>query len=135
MIKAELDSKEWIMELYEPATVEEIQHAEKELQIVLPKVYIELLHVSNGVLGNLAKLYSTDELVEMNKTYEVQSYAPGYVSVGNDNGGYHLLMKAEEGAINFQLVSDGYGVPAETDVTDKFLAWLDSDEGDPWRNE
>ncbi|MGN4125504.1 SMI1/KNR4 family protein [Lysinibacillus sphaericus] len=127
-------SKEWVIDLYEPATVEEIHQVEKELQIVLPKVYKELLSVSNGVLGNLAHLYSTDELIEMNKTYEVQSYAPGYVSVGNDNGGYHLLMRAEEDAVHFQLVSDGYGVPTENDITDNFLSWLNSDEGDPWRN-
>ncbi|WP_107841565.1 SMI1/KNR4 family protein [Metasolibacillus meyeri] len=123
------------MELYDPATVGEIQQVEQELQIVLPKVYRELLCVSNGVLGNLATLYSTEDLVEMNKTYEVQIFAPGYVSVGNDNGGYHLLMKAEQEAVHFQLVSDGYGVPNENDVTDYFLSWLNSDEGNPWRNE
>ncbi|MEC1180143.1 SMI1/KNR4 family protein [Metasolibacillus meyeri] len=135
MIRTELYSKAWVMELYEPATVGEIQQVEQELQIVLPKVYRELLCVSNGVLGNLATLYSTEDLVEMNKTYEVQIFAPGYVSVGNDNGGYHLLMKAEQEAVHFQLVSDGYGVPNENDVTDYFLSWLNSDEGNPWRNE
>jgi len=127
--------KEWVIDLYEPATVEEIQQVEKELQIVLPKVYKGLLSVSNGVHGNLVQLYSTDGLIEMNKTYEVQNYAPGYVSVGSDNGGYHLLMRAVEEAVNFQLVSDGYGVPTENDITDNFLLWLNSDAGDPWRNE
>ncbi|WPK13637.1 SMI1/KNR4 family protein [Lysinibacillus louembei] len=135
MIRDVLYSKKWIMEWYKPATVEEIQQVEKELQIVLPKVYKELLFLSNGVLGNLVKLYTTGELIEMNKTYEVQAYAPGYVSIGNDHGGYHLLMKAEEDVVHFQLVSDGYGIPVESDVTDHFLSWLNSDEGDPWRNE
>jgi len=128
-------AKEWAIDLYEAATIEEIQQVEKELQIVLPKAYKEFLSVSNGMHGNLAQLYSTDGLIEMNKTYEVQRYAPGYVSVGNDNGGYHLLMRAVEDAVNFQLVSDGYCVPTENDITDNFLSWLDSDEGDPWRNE
>lgn len=127
--------KKWAIDLYEPATVDEIQQVEKELQIVLPKVYKELLGASNGVYGNLVQLYSTDGLIEMNKTYEVQNYAPGYVSIGNDNGGYHLLMRAVEEAVNFQLVSDGYGVPTENDITDNFLSWLNSDAGDPWRNE
>lgn len=135
MDRADFQCREWVLELYEPATTEDIQQVEQELQIVLPSVYKEFLCVSNGMLGNLATLYSTEGLIEMNKTYEVQDYAPGYVSIGNDNGGYHLLMKAEQGAANFQLVSDSYGVPEASDITDHFLSWLNSDQGNPWQNE
>ncbi|QPR67877.1 SMI1/KNR4 family protein [Lysinibacillus macroides] len=127
--------KEWVIELYAPATVEDIQKVERKLQRVLPKVYKEFLYISNGMLGNLAKVYSTDELIEMNKAYEVQGYAANFISIGNDHGGYQLLMEATAEAVHFQLVSDGYGVPSENDVTDNFLLWLNSNEGNPWRNE
>lgn len=126
---------DWIYKKEDPATEEEILLVEKELDVTLPDVYKELLLRSNGIYGDMATIYSIQELLEINQTYEVQTYSPGYLSIGSDNGGYHLLMKAEVESEYFQLVDDSYGVPSEDDVKDNFMSWLYSEEGDPWRNE
>ncbi|WP_313527638.1 SMI1/KNR4 family protein [Anaerotignum sp.] len=120
---------------YPPATFEGILRVENELDVIIPDIYKNFLFTTNGAEANLFTLYDIDGLIEMNITYEVQEYAPGYISIGNDGGGYHLLMKAEKSAKEFILVSDGYGVPSEDDCKDVFDDWLFSQDGNPWRNE
>ena len=123
-----------LMETYAPATLDDVTGVEKELNLVIPNIYKRFLVATNGATTDLAVLYGVESLVEMNRTYEVQEYAPGYISVGNDNGDYHLMMKAEDTAQNFQLVEYGHGVPQEKDCTDEFEDWLVNGNGDPWRS-
>lgn len=125
----------WLINTYSAATAEKIKKVEEILYLTLPEVYKNFLYLTNGAEGNFVSLYDTESLIEMNQAYEVQEYAPGYVSIGNNNGGYHLLMKAETNATKFQLVSDGYGVPSPEDCTDDFLDWLHSKDGNPHRND
>lgn len=127
--------KGWVLETYPAATPDRILRVEEKLSLVLPEVYKEFLLVSNGLVGNHFSLYGTGLLVETNTAYEVQAYAPGYISVGNDGGGYHLLMKAERDAVDFRLVSSGYGVPSENDCVGKFSELMASEEGNPWGDE
>ena len=131
----DLSNISWFVQTYSPATIEEVAKIEAELSLSLPDVYKYFLARSNGASANLAALYDTDSLIEMNCAYEVQEYAPGYVAIGNDNGGYHLLMKAEPSATEFRLVNDGDGVPSTTDCVDDFESWLHSADGNPHRNE
>lgn len=122
------------IEIYPPALPGEIDEAEKSLHLVIPNIYKRFLLATNGALGNLASLYGAGQLVEKNKTYQVQEYAPGYVSIGNDHGGCQFLMRAQKEETEFRLVGDGSGVVTENDCKDDFVSWLTSDSGDPWRN-
>ena len=124
-----------LMKAYAPATLDEIAEVETALSLVIPEVYKDFLLATDGAECNLASLYGAASLIEMNRAYEVQQYAPGYLSIGNDGGGYHLLMQANASAKAFRLVSDGVGVPADNNCKDIFDEWLVSDEGNPWRNE
>lgn len=124
----------WIEEVYPPATSDEIEMVEKTLSLTIPNVYKALLKASNGISSNLVQLYDTVSLIEMNQIYEVQEYAPGYISIGNDCCGNRLLMIAQKDATQFQLVDDVVGVPSDEDCFNEFTSWLFSEEGDPQQN-
>ena len=48
---------------------------------------------------NLCVLYDTQSIVESYECNEFAEYAPGYISIGNDNGDRELIIKAEKGAV------------------------------------
>lgn len=82
-----------------PVTKEEIDFAEKRINGELPKVYKEFLRYANGMVMNLCVLYDTQRIVESCECNEFAEYAPGYISIGNDNGDRELIIKAEKGAV------------------------------------
>lgn len=102
---------EFISERKISANLQEIVDVEKKLELTIPDVYKEFLLEMNGAGINEAVLYGTDDLVEMNILNEVREYAPGFISIGNDNGDYELLMKATKDEIEFRLVDAGCMVP------------------------
>ena len=87
------------IEKKDPATKEEIDFAENRINGVLPKVYKEFLRYANGMIMNLCILYDTQRIVESYECNEFAEYAPGYISIGNDNGDRELIIKAENGAV------------------------------------
>ena len=121
-------------ETYPSATCDDISKVEAELSLVIPEVYKYFLLETNGAVCALATLYDTESLIEMNRTYEVQEYASGYIAIGNDGGGYQLLMVAEKSSEEFRLVSDSVGMPSDSDCKDIFDDWLIHSDGNPWRN-
>ena len=82
-----------------PVIKEEIDFAEKRINGELPKVYKEFLRYANGMVMNLCVLYDTQSIVESYECNEFAEYAPGYISIGNDNGDRELIIKAEKGAV------------------------------------
>ena len=82
-----------------PVTKEEIDFAEKRINEELPKVYKEFLRYANGMVMNLCVLYDTQSIVESYECNKFAEYAPGYISIGNDNGDRELIIKAEKGAV------------------------------------
>ncbi|MEC1353425.1 SMI1/KNR4 family protein [Bacillus sonorensis] len=76
-----------------PASETEIQESEDILQAKLPNVYKDLLRNTNGFsIGGGVAIYGTEDIVERNETWEVDEYARGYVSIGDDGGGNVFLM-------------------------------------------
>jgi hypothetical protein len=59
-----------------------------------------------AMLNGLVLIYSTDEILERNKQYEINLYFPGYFLVGDDSGGRLLLMKKNVSA-EFFLIDAG----------------------------
>ena len=82
-----------------PGTKEEIENVEKHIIGVLPKIYKEFLRQANGLVLDLCVLYDTHRIVESYECNEFADYAPGYISIGNDNGDRELIIKAEKGAV------------------------------------
>lgn len=110
-----------------PAKINEIMSAERELGIGLPKVYIDLLNSTNGLVNdNGIGVYGTDELIERNQTWEVNEYAKGYVAIGDDAGGKVLLMKYDINAREVIAVDSGYMNPYDKPeiITNNFEKWI-----------
>ena len=74
-----------------PAGAEVIMQLEGDSGVNLPGEYKEFLRRQNGgegFVGNAyAILWRAEELLEMNKSYQVHEYAPGLFLFGSDGGG------------------------------------------------
>jgi|GEM_PF-2987958 len=78
-----------------PATDSEIDFIEKEMEVVFPKVYRELLLLTNGFInGEGIGFYGLNEVKERNQTWQVDKYAKGYIAVGDNSGGTINLKKS-----------------------------------------
>lgn len=44
------------------------------------------------MLNNGIKVYSLSEIIERNRTFEVDEYAPGYLMIADDSGGLAILV-------------------------------------------
>lgn len=76
-----------------PASRSVIAREEKEYGRSLPREYVELLQVSDGMYtdGNLSIL-GAEGVVQRNLDYEVQVYLPGFFMIGDDGGGNAILL-------------------------------------------
>lgn len=84
------------IEKNKPATDEEIQLVNTSIKGILPDVYQEFLKLTNGAVLNNYVLYSTKDIIEMYNCYEFSKDMSEYVCIGNDNGDYELVIKAEK---------------------------------------
>jgi len=54
--------------------------------------YIALLRQYGGKLvGDRLLIYSADDVVERNETFETKKYCPGYIAIGDDSGGNAII--------------------------------------------
>jgi hypothetical protein len=78
------------------ATESDIENAEKNLKTILPNSYKQLLKTSNGLATNEGMIiYGIEDILERNATWEIQDYAPGFISIGDDSGGRVFLMSLD----------------------------------------
>ena len=89
-----------------PASISNIREAENKLAIQFPDDYRNFMQKTNGGEGFIGSnsyivLWSVDELMSMNKMYEVQAFAPGLLLFGSDGGGE---------AYGFDVRSSSYSV-------------------------
>lgn len=61
--------------------------------VQLPDAYVQMFNSADGFsLQNGVILYSSSELVERNKTLEVDKYASAYLAIGDDSGGRSIML-------------------------------------------
>lgn len=75
-----------------PATTEAIRQFKSESEVLLPDDYLQFLQQTNGGEGLVGSkeyliLWTVEELLRMNKAYEVAEYAPGLFLFGSNGGG------------------------------------------------
>jgi hypothetical protein len=79
-----------------PASTNAIAAFETGAGFQLPKEYVDFLRMSNGGEGFVGDkpgdrayiiLWPVEELLTLNKAYDVQKYAPGLFLFGSDGGG------------------------------------------------
>ena len=109
-----------------PVTKEEIDFAEKRINGELPKVYKEFLRYANGMFMNLCVLYDTQRIVESCECNEFAEYAPGYISIGNDNGDRELIIKAEKGAVLCGFLDAAEIGSSEPEEWFNFKSWVEN---------
>ena len=103
-------------------TLEEI---ETWIGTALPAAYRAFLADREEELpvGELVLLYGRSDFVERNETYETKQYCPGFITVGDDSGGWQLLLSLSEGTVS--LVDAGSMDPALAKaVAPDFSGWL-----------
>lgn len=109
-----------------PDNINEIIKIENSMNAIWPKSYKELLKNTNGFSsgGGLA-IYGTKDIVERNETWEVEHYAEGYISIGDDGGGNVFLMQQEEDAKKVFMVDSGDMNPGHANlIASDFTQWI-----------
>ena len=109
-----------------PVTKEEIDFVENHINGELPKVYKEFLRYANGMVMNLCVLYDTKSIIENYECNEFAEYAPGYISIGNDNGDRELIIKAEKGAVLCGFLDAAEIGSSEPEEWFNFKSWAKS---------
>ena len=99
--------KNCIFEKNPPASEEEIKKIEKQLGLEIPEVYRRFLLNTNGMVFDLCVVYGTEDVVEAYINNQVSKNAPGYLSIGNDNGDRELIIKADKSAVMCGFIDAG----------------------------
>lgn len=73
-----------------------VDPAVASLLAILPESYRHLLTLADGIaLASGARIYSSNEILERNATFEVAAYLPGHVAIGDDGGGHLFVLRTE----------------------------------------
>jgi len=85
-----------------PVYASSIQKFEVEARLCLPEEYSQFLQRTNGGEGFIGNAYvifwRLEELIEMNKAYQVPEYAPGLFLFGSDGGGEAFAFDMRSGS-------------------------------------
>lgn len=113
-----------------PAEISAIDDLSTPLGIALPESHFEFLKKHNGGEGfvgdNYIILWKAEELVDFNREYEVEKYAPGiflFASNGGEEGyGFDTLDTAMPVVqIPFIGMDRQYAIPIAHDISDLFF--------------
>ncbi|AMO92827.1 hypothetical protein CFter6_0096 [Collimonas fungivorans] len=79
-----------------PASQVEIDQMRQQLGRPVPAQLEDFYRSTNGfITPQGATLYDTASMLERNTTYEISTYCPEYLLVGDDSGGRGFLMRSE----------------------------------------
>ena len=95
-----------------PANTEEIDRLRKFSSISVPDDYINVVKYATEVeikVNNHSyiRIWSPLGCIEMNEAYNVQSFIPNSLAIGDDEGGRVLIYVAEGDSIGLYLVGFG----------------------------
>lgn len=106
-------------------------NVEKELNIMMPAFYKQFIKSNNlyesKLFNNLTLLYGLDDLCTRNNDYQIQQYMPGFLLMGDDSGGYGIVIRANNSADN-NIYLVGFGSLGEDDVSiiaQSITIWVD----------
>lgn len=94
-----------------------------KMKVIVPDVYMDFLNQNNEKIFDDGVLYDYDEILEMYKLHEYEKYADNLVPIGNDNGDYELVMKAEKGTLLFGIIDQGAIGSMEPKFWQDFINW------------
>lgn len=113
-----------------PSSEKNIVEAEREIGKPLPTDYRAFLLRHNGGEGFIGKhyliLWKAEELMLLNREYEVQKYAPGLVAFGSSGGGESFAFDTREAPYQIvQVPFIGMSLSDAVRVADSFERLLE----------
>lgn len=108
---------------------EKIAEVEDWLGLRLPEMYAQFLRSHSGkIFGDRVLLYSVEDLIERNSTYETKVYCPGHIAIGDDSGGRAFVIPLEEWTGSVFVVDHGdMSEEGCALVTTNFDGWIKND--------
>lgn len=90
----------------------------------LPPDYSEYVSTisESQLVNSIVLIYSLDDIIERNKTFEVMEYCPGYLAIGDNSGGSAIVLCLKTGKIG--IVDHGSMMPDDIhELADGFQEW------------
>lgn len=83
----------------------------RQYKNTFPLSYLDFLQYTNGYLFDASStlFYSSNEIVERNKTFEVDKYLPDYIAIGDQDGDKLILMKKNQTAKQV-FIADSFSI-------------------------
>ncbi len=113
-----------------PANASSIRQVETDARLRLPEDYAQFLQQWDGGEGFIGNAYlilwRAEELIELNKAYQVTDYAPGLFLFGSDGGGEAFAFDTRSEAkpiVSVPFV--GIELSAVRSVASNFVAFLE----------
>ena len=83
-------------------------------------------HPQSIDIGDFVFLYGQTDLAERNETFEIPSYLPGWVAIGDDGAGTAILMRLDGSSHVFRCGHGALGSAEPELVSESFHAWFRS---------
>ena len=96
--------------------------------------FLETLSVSES-RGDFVLLYGCTDLEERNSTFEIVTYLPDWLAIGDDSSGTALLMRRDGSAEVYACGHGALGSVEPERVSDSFVRWLDDGCPVSWMDE
>ena len=105
---------------------EAIRRVENDLGFELPAPYKRIFGIADGfALDDGLTVYCSEDVVERNKTFEVQKYSPGFVAIGDDGGGRLVMLSVSSPETKVFVVDQGSLSPEYFEiVAESFDGWI-----------
>ncbi len=119
-----------------PAEISDIDGLQAQLGVVLPESYVEFLRAHDGGEGFIGDTYivfwKAEELVQFNREYEAETYAPGIFLFASNGGGEGYGFDKLDAAmpivqIPFIGMNRQHGIPVASDLPDLFARLVEQD--------
>ncbi|WP_219267310.1 SMI1/KNR4 family protein [Pseudomonas sp. Xaverov 259] len=120
-----------------PAEIPAVDGLSTHLGVALPESYINFLKTHDGGEGFIGDSYiifwKAEELVEFNREYEVETYAPGIFLFASNGGGEGYGFETLDAAmpvvrIPFIGMNRQYAISVASDLPDLFARLADQNE-------
>lgn len=97
------------VKLNDPATLENVESVETELNLEFPQEYIDVLLYSNGFTGQIGEegwfdLWKIEDLVENNNAYDFPTQLPGILIIGSNQGEFNYGIDLREDTHRYIMV-------------------------------
>ena len=100
-----------------------ILEVEKDLNIIIPNVYKEILLKNLNRNFEDCMLYDINEIKEFYKSCEFSTYMPNYIPIGGDYGEFIFVIKSGANEVEFGIIDEGAIGSSTVENLQNFNEW------------